>query len=281
YRAACADLALADAYQLPPATVDYLHQLVGRAHNQMYRGRGFNFAAWLPEMLRALPRRLLHDNSLRLAFIIFWGMFIAAACMSYYSPVVADRLLGQDMINAMERMYDKPLEHSDANESSAMAGYYTYHNPAIGLQCFACGLLLGIGGLFITISNAAIIGAVFGHMATVPQSTHFFHFVTAHCPFELTAVVLAAGAGMRLGFSLVDTGGWRRGAALRRAAREAVPSICASIVLFLLAALIEGYVSRSPLPYWSKAALAIVSTLMMLFFIFGLGYSRRTKLAIG
>ena len=41
------DLALADAYQLPPTTVEYLHQLVGRAHNQMYRGRGFNFAAWL------------------------------------------------------------------------------------------------------------------------------------------------------------------------------------------------------------------------------------------
>ena len=30
YRAACADLALADAYQLPPNTVQYLHQLVGR-----------------------------------------------------------------------------------------------------------------------------------------------------------------------------------------------------------------------------------------------------------
>ena len=37
YRAACADLALAEAYQLPPKTVDYLHTLVARAHNQMYR----------------------------------------------------------------------------------------------------------------------------------------------------------------------------------------------------------------------------------------------------
>jgi hypothetical protein len=30
YRSACANLALADAYQLPPATIRYLHQLVGR-----------------------------------------------------------------------------------------------------------------------------------------------------------------------------------------------------------------------------------------------------------
>ena len=46
YRAACADLALADAYQLPPNTVQYLHLLVGRAHNQLYRTRRFAFAAW-------------------------------------------------------------------------------------------------------------------------------------------------------------------------------------------------------------------------------------------
>ncbi len=29
YRATCADLALAESYQLPPNTVQYLHQLVG------------------------------------------------------------------------------------------------------------------------------------------------------------------------------------------------------------------------------------------------------------
>ncbi|HEX3657316.1 MAG TPA: stage II sporulation protein M [Pirellulales bacterium] len=280
YRAACADLALADAYHLPPTTVEYLHQLVGRAHNQMYRGRGFNFAAWLPEMLEALPRRLLHDNSLRLAFVIFWGMFIAAAVLAYHSPAVADHVLGKDMVTGMEQMYDKPIEGRDADESTAMAGFYTYHNPGIGLQCFACGLLLGIGGLFITISNAAILGAVFGHMAATPQSDNFFHFVTAHGPFELSAVVLASGAGMRLGFSIVDTRGWRRGAALRRAAREAVPSICASIVLFALAALIEGFVSPSALPYWSKAAVAIVSTLLMLFFLLALGHARRSTLQL-
>jgi len=49
YRAACADLALADAYQLPPATVGYLHQLVGRAHNQLYRSQALNFHSWTHE----------------------------------------------------------------------------------------------------------------------------------------------------------------------------------------------------------------------------------------
>src|ERR1051325_9992614 len=79
YRAACADLALADAYQLPPNTIRYLHQLVARAHNQLYRSRAFKWQQWLHELFVALPRRLFDDGYLRLAFAIFWGPFIA--CM--------------------------------------------------------------------------------------------------------------------------------------------------------------------------------------------------------
>src|SRR5689334_9089659 len=60
YRSACADLALADSYQLPSNTIYYLHQLVGRAHNQLYRSRHFDFSSWPREMLHDLPQRLFN-----------------------------------------------------------------------------------------------------------------------------------------------------------------------------------------------------------------------------
>src|SRR5690606_6281418 len=58
YRSACADLALADAYHLPPNTVQYLHQLVGRAHNQLYRARTFDYGAWGELLLVDVPQRI-------------------------------------------------------------------------------------------------------------------------------------------------------------------------------------------------------------------------------
>ena len=84
YRSACADLALADAYQLPPATIHYLHRLVGRAHNQLYRSRTFNFSTWAEQLLVDVPRRLFADNALRLAFCIFWGMFLLCAFKEHF-----------------------------------------------------------------------------------------------------------------------------------------------------------------------------------------------------
>ena len=59
YRSACADLALADSYQLPPGTIHYLHQLVARAHNQLYRSQTFNVRGWLKELFVAVPGRLV------------------------------------------------------------------------------------------------------------------------------------------------------------------------------------------------------------------------------
>ena len=278
YRAACADLALADAYQLPSATVRYLHQLVGRAHNQLYRSRRFEYRAWYEEMFRRVPQRLFHDGYLRLAFAVFWGGFLMAMFLSSkWTPIpyFAESILTRDGMIQLEDMYNEsPWTGGEASGGEGfMWGFYVSHNTSIGLRCFAMGLLLGIGGLFATVFNAIYLGTAFGHMTTVPQSDNFFQFVTAHGPFELTAIVLSAGAGMRLGFSLVDTRGLSRFDSLTRAARQSLPTMLAAVVLFFLAAVIEGFLSPSPAPYEAKAAVAMISTLMLLFYLVVLGYS--------
>lgn len=271
YRAACADLALADAYQLPAETVAYLHHLVGRGHNQLYRSRRFRLQSWLHELLVAVPKRLYSDNSLRLAFVLFWGFFLLAMYLAYRSPTFAEQIIGKEQLTGLEEMYAQPFADRDPNERAFMVGFYIMHNTGIGLQCFAMGLLAGVGGILLLLSNALQLGASFGHMATLDTRENFFHFVTAHGPFELTAIVLSAAAGMRLGFALVHTQGWTRRESLQRAAREAMPSMGAAMVLFSLAALLEGFLSPSAAPYLVKAFTAAFSSLSLLFYFVLLG----------
>jgi uncharacterized membrane protein SpoIIM required for sporulation len=271
YRAACADLALADAYQLPHSTIHYLHQLVGRAHNQLYRSRTFAIATWGRQLLVDVPQRLFADGALRLAFCIFWGVFILSGVLAYNRPDFAQAVVGQEMMTQLGENFSRPIGAKNPAMRGIMVGFYIWNNAGIGLQCFAMGLLFGVGGLLITIRNAAFLGGVFGHMATVSQSENFFHFVTAHGPYELTAVVLASAAGMRLGFSLVDTGGWSRMASLRRAAVQAMPTMSAAVIMFFMAAMIEAFLSPSSAPYWTKAFVAVFSagTLMVYFVLLG------------
>jgi len=280
YRSACADLALAEAYHLPPNTVAYLHQLVGQAHNQLYRSKAFDVSRWAHVMLYEVPQRLYRDNYLRVAFVLFWGLFVAAMALAAMSPGFAERAIGKEEIQQMEAMYSEPVSTlagsggNFLNARSGMAGFYIWHNAGIGLRAFAMGLVFGVGGLIITSSNALVLGAVFGHMTTVSQRANFFEFVTAHGPFELNAIVLSAAAGMRLGFSLIDTGGLSRAASVRRAGHEALPTMCAALVLFVLAALIEGFLSPSSAPYWVKAGVAVVSSGLLAFYFVLLGNPR-------
>lgn len=257
YRSACADLALADAYQLPPETVRYLHQLVGRAHNQLYRAKSFDVRGWGRELLVDLPRRLAADRILWLAAALFYGMFFASAVGAVVTPDYAMRLVGEETLAGVESSFSSPLGGRDAQFDAAMAGFYILNNATIGLRCFVFGLFWGVGGLYETLYNALLLGAIFGHMASSPAAKNFFEFVAAHGPFELTAIVLCAAAGMRLGFSLVFTDGYTRTDALRRAGRQAMPTVGLAVLLFFGAALIEAFVSPSELPLVVKIAVAV------------------------
>jgi uncharacterized membrane protein SpoIIM required for sporulation len=279
YRGACADLALADAYHLPPNTVGYLHQLVARAHNQLYRARTFQISNWTQELLVDLPQRLYHDNSLRLAFVLFWGFFLATMFMAYVSPGFAEKIIGRDQLIGMEEMHANSISGNGINAGAASVGFYIQHNTSIGLQCFAFGLLLGVGGLFITISNGVLLGTIFGYMATTSVRENFFQFVTAHGPFELTAIVICSAAGMRLGFAIIDTQGMTRYDSLRLAGREAMPAAALGMILFFLAACIEGLISPSTLPYAMKATIAVISSAILVFYFVLLGNPGGNRIA--
>jgi uncharacterized membrane protein SpoIIM required for sporulation len=229
---------------------------------------------WMHDILVATPRRLYRDNYIRLAFVIFWGLFIASMILARNSDAFSTQLLTAGEKEHAREMFEKPISGRDFSANSFMAGYYVYNNTSIGIQVFSWGVFFGIGGIYKLAFEGARIGATFGFMSTIdgPTRTHFFTFVTAHGPFELTAIVLSAAAGMRMGFSLISTGTRSRADALAVGARESFPTICVAIVLFVFAAFIEGFISPSALPFGFKATISALSSGLLLYYFVVLGH---------
>lgn len=297
YRATCADLALAEAHQLPPRTIAYLHQLVARSHSQLYRTRQFDYAKWAKILLHDAPQQIFNDRCVQMAFCLFWGVFLMSAWLAFDNerwPGYATEVLSPAGAAQLHESFSEDITGRDPTINIYMAAFYISHNTGIGLKCFVTGLLI-IPGLYTTVFNAASLGAAFGYMARDPVARpNFFHFVTAHGPFELTAICLAAGAGLRLGVSWLITqttqAGWlglfskesaspglTRIASLQRTAKESMPIVAAAVVLFFLAALTEGFLSPSSAPYWVKACFAIMSSGMLMFYFVVLGFPRRSR----
>ena len=227
YRAACTDLMLAEAHDLPRDTVAYLHGLVGRAHNAVYRGKGFRFSDWGATLFGEVPRRLRTDPALRLAALVFWGGFLLCGLLAAGRPGFAEKVIGEAFVEQMDEMYSQPRRRRaqgrpraqrhgrwPASTSSTTRRSASSASPA--------GLFFGLGSLYELVSNGMILGTVFGHMAASPNAPNFFTFVTAHGPFELTAIVFSGAAGLRLGWGLIDTKGQTR-LVLACAARRSMP----------------------------------------------------------
>lgn len=284
YRAACADLALAEAYQLPPNTLVYLHRLVARAHNQLYRSRKYRWRHWIDVIFVTTPRRIFHDPCVHIATIIFWGLFGLSAflaCQDVRWPGFCENVLGQETMDMMKDMHSSSQDgHASVVANSTMFGFYVWNNAGIGLSCFVS--MLGVlPGLITLAFNATYLGAAFGYMFRPEigdSSANFQRFVTAHGPFELTAIVLSAGAGLRIGVGWIRTNGLTRLDSLLKNAREALPIAMTGMILFCLAAVIEGYISPEPsIPWAAKGAISLSTSFLLLFYFIVLGFPQSDK----
>jgi uncharacterized membrane protein SpoIIM required for sporulation len=277
YRSACTDLMLAEDHDLPRETVAYLHSLVGRAHNMVYRAAGFDFRDLGRALFETAPRRLRSDPALRIAALVFWGPFLVSALLAAGQLDFARDVIGDPYLEQLDQMYAQPIgtrEDGLQRSDTMMAGFYIQHNTSIGIRCFGWGILFGIGSIYQLLDNARVLGTAFGYVATKPYSVNFYTFVTAHSTCELTAIVVSGAAGLRMGWGLIDTQGQSRLSSLRREAVNALPVLGTAVVLFVLAAFIEGYVSASSLPYPYKAAVALLSAAAIVAYLVLGGRSR-------
>ncbi len=283
YRSTCGDLALAEERRLPPGTIRYLNDLVGVAHNLLYRRQTFDRREFARVFFFDAPRWLLTDAAFWAASALFWIPFLTCEAIAAKNPDFARSVVGSARLEELERMYATPFDETSAFDRVGAAAFYVQHNGGIGLRCFALGTLFAFPGLYVLAFNAVSLGVSFGYMASgaVPPdvAARFAEFTTAHGPFELTAIALSAAAGTRIGFGLIKTNGYARLDSVRRAAIKATPAMVAAFSLFCAAAVLEAFVSPRPSFFGGvfgdastiKRGIAAFSTVLLALYIVGLG----------
>ena len=122
-----------------------------------------------------------------------------------------------------------------------MFGFYIYNNISIAFRTFAGGVLLGVGSAFVLLFNGLFIGAITGYLTAQGYAETFYTFVAGHGPFELTGIVLAGVAGLKMGWAVAAPGRLSRQEALRQAAAGGIRIILGVIALLVLAAFVEAF----------------------------------------
>jgi uncharacterized membrane protein SpoIIM required for sporulation len=160
--------------------------------------------------------------------------------------------------------------YSSAPASSFAAQVWT-NNAWVAAGCLFFGILLGLPVVYILWQNALNVGVAAGLMASVGRLDVFLGLITPHGLLELTGVFVAAGTGLRLGWAVIDPGPRTRSEAIAAEGRTVAGMALGLVCLFLVAGVIEAFVTPSGLPTWARIAIGVVAEAAFLGYVFVLG----------
>lgn len=253
YRAVCADLSRARSLQLGEDVSQYLDQLAARGHNALYGARQRSASGVIEFFAREVPREVRASwKWFLLANLVFYGPFLVGIIGALASPAFATAVLPPEMLSGMEDMYRNPEMVRDNGEDAMMAGFYVFNNVGIAFRCFATGALGGLGSLYFLFYNGLVMGVVFGYLGRQGVAGNLLQFAIGHGPWELTAIVLAGAAGLRMGWALIETGGRTRAGSLRHEGPALFRLILGAAGMLFIAAAIEAFWSAGPVPVIGK-----------------------------
>lgn len=140
-----------------------------------------------------------------------------------------------------------------------LAGQILTNNIQVSFVAFAGGVLAGVGTTVVLLYNGALIGAVAGLTVAAGRPGPFLSLVVPHGVLELSVIAVSGAAGFTLGSAVINPGPRGRRVALRLAARRGSQILVGTLPWFVLAGLVEGFVTTTSLPL---AGAAVVGCLV-------------------
>jgi uncharacterized membrane protein SpoIIM required for sporulation len=253
-----------------PVLIAKLSSLIARARGAVAGGRQAlwkDVARFLREDFPAVVYRTrwwwLGAAAASIVVATAYGVWIAhspSAQLAVAPPEVVKQLVSKDFKDY----------YSSAPAQDFTSKVFT-NNVFVAAQAILFGVLLGLPVLFVLYQNALNVGVAGGLMAANGRLGEFFGLILPHGMLELTAVFVASGLGLKLGWTVVDPGGRTRGAALAEEGRALVVGALGLALMLLTSGLIEGFVTPSGLPTWLRIGIGAVAEILFLLWVFVLG----------
>jgi uncharacterized membrane protein SpoIIM required for sporulation len=275
YRDVSADLARLRSLDADPQLVSEVNRLVARAHAQIYRGvRGKSYSV-LSFFLVRYPQLFRETWRFTFASFLISALFagLAYRTVQTHPDLVAD-VMGPMMASEF-RGDKKPSDIKDrfrAVSSPVLSSFVTGNNIMVALKAFALGITFGLGTVYVLLYNGMMVGGIAGAYAKSGIAADLWLTLLPHGALELSAIVVAGGAGLLLGYSLWCPGQRTRRRALREDAIKAGQLAVGLIPAFLVAGFFEGFVTPNdvmPEPFKAGLGVAVAVAFWLYLFLGG------------
>ncbi len=283
YRRTSQQLSRLQSHSPDPELIGGLSALLTRARGRVL---GTRIDTW-----RAVGRFFTHSFPAAVYRAWPWWIGVAAVFLAVSTGLgvwidkyaSARRMMGMsgDVSSLTARGGEFETYYSEHPHDAFAAQVWT-NNAWVSAVALFTGLLI-LPAVYALFMNALNLGISGGLMAHAGRLDAFFGFLLPHGMLELTAVFVAGGAGLKLGWTLIDPGRLPRGRALARQGRASATVALGLVAVLAVSGTIEGFVTPSGWPAPVRIGIGLVAELGFLAYVFGVGRraARRSVVTAG
>ena len=250
----------------------YLNGLASRIYLGIYRNKKEQvsriFSFWkteLPTVVRRYHREIFYSFLVFTLFAVL-AAFSAAHDESFVRGVLGDRYMDMTEENIAKGDPFGVYKHQD---QLSMFTWIAVNNIKVSFMVFVSGFILSIGTIWQLFNNGVMLGAFQYYFFTKGLGWQSVLVIWIHGTLEISSIIIAGGAGFILGNSILFPGTHRRLHSLMRGAKDGVKLMIGLVPIFIVAAFLEGFVTRySSMPIWlSILILAASLTFIIWYFL--------------
>jgi uncharacterized membrane protein SpoIIM required for sporulation len=267
YRRAASDLAVARVESRDGQIVNYLNYLLIRAHGIIYqtKSKGLREAG---EFYRwEFPAIFRQTSRYTIAILL---IFVALALFSFVATMENDDFadfsyLGPELVQQIK--VRQPWWETLNAEAPKGAAAIILNNTRIGLLTFAMSIFPIIGTMKVMMPTALMFGSINSLILKYGMVGQLWGFMIGHLVLEFTAIFISGGAGLMLGMAMIVPGERTRSEALIERGLLAVKMMAGCLPIFLIAGLIEAFISPLPIHPAFKILTSLVSILLLVAYL--------------
>ncbi|HEY9069923.1 MAG TPA: stage II sporulation protein M [Candidatus Ozemobacteraceae bacterium] len=247
-----------------------LNRLIARAYALIYRRREsalLDALAFLPKQFPMLVLARMHFIVTAFLIFLFSGI-IGFLCVGTDSKLI-DLVLPESMRAVIARDLAEGRVGRDMSQESkpVISSFILTNNISVSFKAFACGIFLGLGTFYILAYNGLLLGGLAAVYHEAGQAAIFWSLILPHGAIELICCFIAGGAGLILGYAIVDPGPHGRYEWLAHEGKQAALLVTGAVPMLVIAALIETWVTPAPLPIIAKYFIAAVVFLLTVVYL--------------
>ncbi|MBK9568666.1 MAG: stage II sporulation protein M [Chitinophagaceae bacterium] len=187
-----------------------------------------------------------HHRVVLFSFIFFLVFFAIGFFVSQKDDGVARSIFGDDYVDLTQENIAKGNPFGIYEHGNGFLSWMSLmiHNIRVSMLMFVSGIFCGIPSLYMCAQNAVMLGSFDQFFTAKGFGIDFWLVVFVHGTLEITALIVAAAAGIVLGKSFLFPGTIRRIDSFKQGAKDGVKIMIGLMPVFALAAFFEGFITR-------------------------------------